>query len=141
MNSSLRTQEASCVPGQTGAKTVADILTAAADLIEPEGAWTQGEWWLTARAKPTKTARYAACMCVEGAIAKAAGIAPARVYAHPAGAAFVDAIIPFEWDIPEWNDAPERTQAEAVAALRAAADKARTASSVGTDERSEGVTP
>ena len=26
------------------AKTVADILTAAADLIEPEGAWTQYQW-------------------------------------------------------------------------------------------------
>jgi len=112
------------------AKTVADILTEAADLIEPEGAWTQGSWWLTNSGKPTMTARYAACMCVEGAIAKAAGIAPNRVYAHPAGIALMD-VVPNNWELPEWNDAPERTQAEVVAALRAAAEKARTASSVG----------
>jgi hypothetical protein len=37
-------------------------------------------------------------------------------------------------DVADWNDAEGRTQAEVVAALRAAAEKARTDSAVGTTE-------
>lgn len=43
--------------------------------------------------------------------------------------------------VGDWNDAPERTQAEVVAALRAAAEKARTASAVGIGAADEPKTP
>lgn len=71
------------------------ILRAAADLIEPEGRWTQGSYW---RSAPEGASH----LHVDRFIRK---VLPAvgTEYTH------------------EWNDAPGRTQAEVVAKLRAAA--------------------
>lgn len=103
-----------------------DILERAADLIEPEGAWTQGD---TARdengvALGIGTEPQAVCWCILGAIAKVSGMGwsdasqfIAKMYPDDPGA-----------DIPgvaSWNDAPERTQVEVVAKLREAAAIAR----------------
>lgn len=107
------------------AKSVADILNAAADLIEPEGRWTQGEW------KRERIDTDECAWCAEGAIALAAGIGcfymvrdsePYRAFRNS---------LPKRQDPFEWNDAPGRTQAEVVTALRAAAEKARAAASEG----------
>ncbi len=103
-------------------KTVADILTAAADLIEPEGAWLQGAY--------TEDLR---CFCTLGALAHVSckgatvvgSLAPAKTLAAYLNAEDSSA----DRVITRWNDAPERTQAEVVATLRAAAKKARTAPS------------
>ena len=106
-------------------RTPADILNAAADLLEKPGAWTQGTeardqdgrslvWGTDERAK---------CWCVVGALEWASGRGRAAterakaLYAQSTG-------IMMEClgaAIPDWNDAPDRTQAEVVAALRKAA--------------------
>jgi len=143
-SASLHTQ-----PGS--AKTVADILTAAADLIEPEGAWTQRAYARDRDGEDIedRSSYYedepefeAVCYCAIGAIMTAAGERPDRVGQDDMGALEVFACFVGEESIHIWNDNPERTQAEVVAALRAAAEKARTAvegPSVGTqgEARSE----
>ena len=98
-------------------QTVADVLNAAADLIEPEGAWIQGYYALDANGDSV-TARDidAMCWCVLGAIRVAGHFdhdttRPSLVFNRHIGAELMD----------KWNDAPERTQVEVVAALRAAA--------------------
>lgn len=97
--------------------TVPEILRAAADLIEPEGAWTQGRLNIFRNGQPV-------CWCAMGAII------------HASGGCGRDAVSLIEADLPrspsteplrpiaKWNDAPERTQAEVVAKLREAADLA-----------------
>lgn len=81
-------------------KTTADILNAAADLLEQPGAWTQGE------------IKYGA---IVDAILQAAGPGFNITRACNALRSVIqDAIVCFEC-------APGRTQAEVVAALRAAA--------------------
>lgn len=98
------------------------VLDRAADLIEPEGAWTQRYF---ARVEPggncigpRETA--AKCWCAFGAILNIVGSAwEAEDRAIP----FLRAIT--REGIDHWNDAPERTQPEVVAALRKAADLAR----------------
>lgn len=101
---------------------VADILERAADLIEPEGAWTQGAFAVSATGERlNEQAPEAVCWCVAGAISRAAG----SFYSGGASAArdHLRAII--QDTLPHWNDAPERTQAEVVSKLREAAAKAR----------------
>lgn len=118
----LRPEEAS-VPISAAASAVApiaDILDRAADLIEPEGAWTQGRW----------TADDFSCRCAEGAIAHAANISPLCIGSHPAAIALADVLgLPnaYQGGIALWNDDQSRTQAEVVAALRqaAAAERAK----------------
>ena len=103
------------------AKSVAEILNAAADLIEPEGAWTQGSYGGSG------------CWCAMGAINHVGGFLSDINEASIALARSLG--FQFPNSIPDWNDDPYRTQSEVVAALRAAADKARTdasSSSVGT---------
>lgn len=96
---------------------VADVLERAADLIEPKGAWTQGELARDIRREPTDPDEPdAACWCLEGALQKVCGRHEAyqavrRVVAEPS-----------LWG---WNDDPNRTQEEVVAALRRAATLAR----------------
>lgn len=96
-------------------KSIADILNAAADLIEPEGAWTQD-----AAARSAKgwvivpNTKGAVCWCVWGAIQRAGN---ERRVAD-------EAFLFFATTTPapiDWNDAEGRTQAEVVAALRKAA--------------------
>jgi len=113
--------------------TIAEVLTRAADLIEPEGAWTQGDTARDADGKPlpNSTEPAAVCWCVLGAIGKTVGGANRPMFSAARKA--LRAVLPedieqIDEDLPDeanWNDAPERTQAEVVAALRAAAEKAR----------------
>ncbi|MGN6063805.1 DUF6197 family protein [Brevundimonas diminuta] len=108
-------------------KSPAEVLEAAADLLEQPGAWTQDEFARDSVGRvvcPTST--LATCWCVRGAIAAVnededdhtANNRNWKAAARLLG--FHDAM-----DIELWNDAPERTQAEVVAALREAARQAR----------------
>jgi hypothetical protein len=99
-------------------KTVSEILSAAADLIEPEGAWTKG---VDARDDcGEETGIYspdAKCFCASGAIYRVAG--------HPLRSQslrFLERQLGVD-DIPPWND--ESSQSEVVAKLREAAERAR----------------
>jgi DnaJ-domain-containing protein 1 len=97
--------------------TVADILRKAADLIEPEGAWTQGAFGRTPNGVGTSSADSdAVCWCVAGAINKAAR--DLDVLAVPAHRLFERVIGGYNFT---WNDHHQRTQAEVVAKLREAA--------------------
>lgn len=104
--------------GMSAVDNVADVLDAAADLIAPEGAWGQGGY------QPRK-----GCFCILGALAKASGHSPENIWLYPvsnsARSAIADAIGTDISGIVNWNDAPERTQAEVVVKLREAAALAR----------------
>jgi len=101
--------------------TIAEVLTRAADLIEPEGAWLQGEMaedadgFEVSAGEPT-----AVCWCIAGAIRRVSSANPGLY-----GLARNLLLDHIGESLVTWNDAPERTQAEVVAALRAAAEKAR----------------
>lgn len=107
--------------------SVADVLERAADLIEPEGAWTQHHYARNEYGTPfIHCSRYpegvATCFCANGAINVAAGNKPTEDYT-PATNFFADMFA--DGDSGDWNDAPARTQAEVVAKLREAAALAR----------------
>ncbi|WP_380778018.1 hypothetical protein [Sphingomonas sp. R86520] len=93
---------------------VADVLERAADLIEPEGAWIRGSF--------VGERNGIECFCAMGAIDRAAGTDQD-----------LDETVIFSTlrkvigrqSIVSWNDSPERTQPEVVAALRRAATLAR----------------
>jgi hypothetical protein len=100
----------------SAAMGLADIYRRAADLIEPEGAWTKGSY---ARDEHGKQVFFrdsnAVCFCAIGALTR---IDPLHSCNSTQGfEGFLD--VP---SLAGWNDAPERTQAEVVAAFRAAAD-------------------
>lgn len=103
------------------------VLDAAADLIKPEGAWTTCGYARTARGALVGPLEEAAvCWCAKGAISRAAG----EHHTHRAQRLWVTAaksIVRTHDDgvLAQWNDAPERTQAEVVQALRDAAELAR----------------
>lgn len=121
----LREEEFSDAPSKTSPQTPADVLRAAADLIEPEGAWTQGHYWASPTLdssdmeEPSKVPDDAFCFCALGAIARAADEEPDHACGHPAAEALKREVGP----VHIWNDAPERTQAEVVAKLREVAAK------------------
>jgi len=103
-------------------QAVADVLDAAADLLEKPGAWTQGDYArnrfggkLGDGRKPEAT-----CWCAIGALEKVTGSLIGNHYAAP-----LIEVIGGNGRIDQWNDAPGRTQSEVVAALRAAATSAR----------------
>lgn len=116
-------------PGRSGAEdapspnSVAEVLSAAAALIEPDGCWTQGAASRDASGGMGAAANKAVCWCLFGAISRVAGVRTwLETDAFEAVRQVVgDAFIP-------WNDAPDRKQAEVVAALRKAADLVRGAS-------------
>lgn len=103
-------------------KTVSEILSAAADLIEPEGAWTQGHYARGVSGRPVVTVQRAICFCALGAINVAAGLKPNEDSRE--AQRVLESILPWP-DVPIWNDDPERTQADVLAALRKAAALAR----------------
>lgn len=93
-----------------------EVLAKAADLIEAEGTWTQGP---DGSDEP--------CWCLYTAVCHVVGHGPAgrsdepmRFARKALGRRFI-----YDSDVFDWNDAPERTQAEVVAALRKAASLAR----------------
>lgn len=102
------------------------ILRSAADLIEPEGKWTRGNYWVTPGGltstdleAPDTIPAEAGCFCVMGAIARVSGVRCDDARETPAGQALMAAL-----DDPVlWNDRPRRKQAEVVAKLREVADK------------------
>lgn len=106
-----------------------EVLSAAADLIEPEGAWTQGEFGRRADGSYTMlpSLREAVCFCAEGAIGRAAGIRDIAELGASEALIFMERFVSpgTPWAVSGWNDAPDRTQAEVVAALRAAAELAK----------------
>ncbi len=112
---------------------IADVLDRAADLIEPEGAWTQGVSARDAdgRACDNSLAPTAVCWCAVGAI----GTAVASLHAYDPSPYKVEgaataalARVASSASVIIWNDAEYRTQAEVVAALREAARRERVAS-------------
>lgn len=101
-----------------------EVLDKAADLIEPEGAWTQGTWARDASGSDNPDPTNEVCWCGWGAIYKVAGYEWPRYALEAAG--FADRTVGAACGAYQvWNDAPERTQIEAVAALRKAAELAR----------------
>lgn len=109
-------------------KSVKEILNAAADLLERPGAWTQGDYARDdvglgigefSEIEIEKGGFEPACFCMIGAVNRARG--------SDLDASLWGALRRPIWDvlgeqnIADWNDAPGRTQAEVVAALRAAA--------------------
>jgi hypothetical protein len=101
--------------------SIAEVLTRAADLLEKPGAWTQGAFARDIHGHPIRCeSEDAASFCAIGAL-----------YSLRVGSWMADScerrLSKFKRVemFAEWNDAPGRTQAEVVAALRAAAEKAR----------------
>jgi hypothetical protein len=91
-----------------------DILVAARALIEQPKAWTQGEYARDKKGNRVPlTSRQATCWCAMGATGRAqAGNIPAGVRARDRLRAAIG-----DRSIPGWNDAPERTHAEVLAAF------------------------
>ena len=110
------------------ALTVSETLRAAADLIEPKGAWTQGSYWKDADGatyNDNPGGALPVCWCAIGALGEVGKVDPADLnlrggsVTDKAYEALVDTI--GEASVVLWNDSRNRTQAEVVAALRAAA--------------------
>jgi len=91
-----------------------EVLAAAANLIEPPGAWTRCAYARGAHGEPaTASAQHATCWCAVGAIKR---IVPKKGEWLQA-VNYLDKIV---GTIVLFNDALDRTQAEVVAALREA---------------------
>lgn len=139
---------------------VADILRRAAELIEPEGAWTQKAFSRNADGsvdkdgeddEPDGIAESPVCWCALGAIATAAGH-DLFGRGYPLAGLVKEVELGLRQvvnrDIPTWNDEPDRQQDEVVAALREAAqaiearsDEMRSGSAVGESAVTEGHAP
>jgi hypothetical protein len=113
---------------------VADILDRAADLIEPEGAWTQGDYariaggdgWFDIGDGFTFCDFPAVSFCIYGAVSRAARMKNPRARRIPGQRLLIAAVNGSEpHHLSDWNDAPGRKQKEVVALLRKAAAKAR----------------
>ena len=105
--------------------TVADVLDAAADLIEPEGAWCQKALGFDALGCSVGAAddiERAVCFCAAGAIWRVVGHHSSRVQAVFEQ---LNKATGGTGGVGHWNDARKRTQAEVVAKLREAAALAR----------------
>ena len=116
---------------------IAGVLYRAADLIEPAGAWTQGEFARDAGGRACDAwSPNAACFCVHGArkaAAKGTGPGWGTLLGGLAGDFVRRALgVRTSWHVTVWHDRPERTQAEAVQLLR---DAAKLAEQEATDAR------
>lgn len=114
-----------------GGASVSEVLAAAADLLEKPGAWTQFGGFFDPANEDANTGRDesgngvdgasadAVCWCIFGAIEKVeCGL---RL---PTTGVLEQALGKTSQQIVDWNDAPGRTQAEVVTALRDAARQA-----------------
>jgi hypothetical protein len=125
--------------------TTAQVLHAAADLLEPDGAWTQEGYARNAdgdELEPTGRGHWSpgqlhtyddkpVCFCSLGAIAEVAGIAEGDFDQHPAVQAVAAEVLTRGHAdgmrsalVARWNDDRLRTKRDVVEAFRAAADKA-----------------
>lgn len=105
-----------------GDLTVSEVLSKAADLIEPEGAWTQGAFARTAKERAVGPEESpAVCWCLAGALMRAAPNAGATIRNDTLGRcrSAVAEVIGMG-NLASWNDDRKRTQAQVVAALRKA---------------------
>lgn len=110
---------------------VRDILNAAADLIEPEGAWTVEAEARNAAGQDidvldlddSEDDTNPVCWCAGGAIFKAANKLGNNRSLASSALRFLESSLGVA-SVPAWNDEPGRTQAEVVAALRKAAEEA-----------------
>lgn len=113
-----------------GNNEIADVLERAADKVSPEGTWTQDEFARDETGKPLAGgwSAGAACWCAMGAVEAVLG----RKAASAGLALYIDFVETAARtpSLVAWNDAPGRTQAEVVAALRDAAALARTSGEV-----------
>lgn len=128
-------EDGASIPTETGPLTVAQILNRATVLIERDGTWIKGEY----RKRRDVGDGEATCYCALGAVLQAGGGVHRDENDDPACRALADSLgLSAAHLVARWNDAPERTQAEVVAALRAAALKADTnspsATPLGTSE-------
>lgn len=101
--------------------TAPEVLEAAADLLERPGAWTQGAFARDRKGWPQVSHDCRAiCFCAVGAIYRVSGYGPAtsEAFSHLSSQVRRN-------NIGEWNDKPNRTQSEVVAALRQAARQSR----------------
>lgn len=119
---------------------VADWLALAADLLEPEGAWTQGAFSRNADGSidfggedgdPDGVADNPVCWCALGALAKVGGHDltqrgyPLMGPLHEASTLLASVVGKSTGlGAADWNDEIGRTQAEVVSALREAAARA-----------------
>lgn len=101
-----------------------EVLAKAADLIEPEGAWTQRDAVLNATGSPCSY-EDAECFCLFGAVRVAAGLGEFSDPTFDGAWWFLERSVAHGRGPIDWNDAPDRTQAEVVAALRKASELAR----------------
>jgi len=96
-----------------------EVLAAAANLIEPEGAWTRGTFARDEHGEPTtSSAPWAVCWCAAGAIIRVSAdrVRGKRALDYMEGrVGYVDL----------FNDTSGRTQAEVVAAMREASNLAK----------------
>lgn len=104
-----------------GAPSPADILTAAAQLVEL--GWTQGRYFLL----PDEDSDAPTAFCAVGAVEQAAFnlIGWAMDPRKNVALGHLRATVPLSVSIAIWNDDAGRTQAEVVQALRKAAREAR----------------
>ena len=110
--------------------SVADVLERAADLIEPEGAWTQKAIGRDADGNDVRRAEdldRAVCFCAAGAIWKVAG--PENRFVVQQAFSILNDNGANE-GVGPWNDARGRKQPEVVAKLRTAASQARRAATL-----------
>jgi hypothetical protein len=91
-----------------------EILSKAADLIEPEGKWCQGSY-----------SNGFGGLCALGAIGEVEGCIVAGRDFDKSVRFLLDVIDHEKRSVAIWNDAPERTQAEVVSAIRKAAHLAK----------------
>lgn len=106
------------------AKTAADVLKAARDLLAKDGGWTQGQYARDIEGfMVPETSPLAVCFCADGALFRARSAEDADFEALTRAE---DALLKAAGvqNIVHWNDAPERTQAEVVALFDAAIAKA-----------------
>lgn len=108
--------------------TPADVLNAAADLLEKPGAWTQGaasrDMFGNVGEEGDELLPDAVCWCLAGAVEHVGGNW-SRPYTTAIRAALGLPMVGIGAQIAEWNDRPGRTQAEVVAKLREAAQLAQ----------------
>lgn len=106
----------------TDTDRITAVLLRAAEILEPEGAWTRGYYARNKGGAFTDHLSISACSwCLEGALSRAA----VELETSPQDDLYVSArarLIPLTgFSLVKFNDAPDRTQAEVVATLRATA--------------------